>query len=1060
MESKQQHTSFLKLLKGILCVIIFLLANAVLAQTVTISSLDSEGSEVSAGVQDSASFTISMIGGILGEITEVTYSIEAASTSTEINDHDLITGTVILIANGSPVPVLETITVNIIDDNLVELAEDLIVKIEITAGTGSISGPDMFTLKINDNDALGEFMVTTTDAAAAEELQNQGRFLIQLDKGNGTGTTVTLPYTLSSSNGATAADYNVLGQAVLTFPSSDGSSPPTLARAVRIEPIDDAEFEIDEDVIFTLGTPSDVALFSVSTANTGTVIIEDNELCPAGTTAPVLNSNPTTLCDVTSVDLNSFVASMVPIGSSRRFSLFPNPTEAQLLSGTDITAAGAGTYYVLNAAGTGATFCISPSTEIVITFNTSPNSGTAVANLERCNDSGFGPTAIDLDNAINGEDTGGTWTYISGGSGNPGINANNVVNFLNDSSDTYVFEYEVTGIAPCANATTQVSIEVDTCDPCVAGNTPPALNSATETERCDEPTVNLDTFIASVAPPGTMLRWSLIPAPMAAGDLLNTSTVSVSDSYYAVFWDNAAMCASPSTQVDLLLSESPSAGPNANGAACNNSTSAFGPTSVDLDDLLATGVDPGVWAFTSGPAAIVPNGAGVVQFSNAAAGSYVYTYTTNNAVAPCNNDSAVFTITVSDCDPCVAGNVAPVLNPDTSVVACDEFTDTFNDYTTSTPPVGTMLTWSTSSDTSNTNAFITPAEANSPPTLGGTYYGFFYDATNDCASPTLQINLVLNLTPMLTSVNGDDRCGPGTVVLTATASDNATINWYASSTGGGIIGTGSSFTTPIISTSTSYYAEATLNSCASERQQVIATIQQQPSAGIPQNGGNASACSVEANGPTILDLDDLITGEDNGDWVYTSGPVSNFNILSNNILNFEGRPDGAYVFTYTTTGAVGPCMNESSIMSISVNVCDLDTDLDGLFDGVEATLGTDPNNPDTDGDGIDDATEVGPDIENPLDSDVDSNGNPSPDGVIDAVDSQILDLDNDGVVDQLDPSNDNPCLPSRMNGVCDFDMDDVLDIDDPEPDNPCVPNLQHPNCDPLPIDLQVLKTDR
>jgi len=361
MESKQQHTSFVKLLKGILCVIIYLLANTVLAQAVTISSSDSEGSEVSAGVQDPASFTISMIGGILGEITEVSYSIEAASTSTEMNDHDLVAGTVILIANGSPVPVLETITVRIVDDNLVEFGEDLIVKIEITAGTGSISGPDMLTLKISDNDALGEFTVTTTDAAAAEELQNQGRFLIQLDKGNGTGTTVTLPYTLSSSNGATAADYNVLGQAVLTFPSSDGSSPPTLARAIRIEPIDDAEFEIDEDVIFTLGTPSNVTLFSVGTANTGTVIIEDNEPCPAGTTAPVLNSNPTTLCDVTSVNLNSFVASMVPIGSSRRFSLFPNPTEAQLLSGTDITAAGAGTYYVLNAAGTGDA-CDTPDT--------------------------------------------------------------------------------------------------------------------------------------------------------------------------------------------------------------------------------------------------------------------------------------------------------------------------------------------------------------------------------------------------------------------------------------------------------------------------------------------------------------------------------------------------------------------------------------------------------------------------------------------------------------------------------------------------------------------------
>jgi len=52
------------------------------------------------------------------------------------------------------------------------------------------------------------------------------------------------------------------------------------------------------------------------------------------------------------------------------------------------------------------------------------------------------------------------------------------------------------------------------------------------------------------------------------------------------------------------------------------------------------------------------------------------------------------------------------------------------------------------------------------------------------------------------------RCGPGSVSIAATANAGTTINWYAAQAGGTEIGTGSTFTTPINSTSTTYYASA------------------------------------------------------------------------------------------------------------------------------------------------------------------------------------------------------------------------------------------------------------
>src|SRR4051812_48534446 len=87
-----------------------------------------------------------------------------------------------------------------------------------------------------------------------------------------------------------------------------------------------------------------------------------------------------------------------------------------------------------------------------------------------------------------------------------------------------------------------------------------------------------------------------------------------------------------------------------------------------------------------------------------------------------------------------------------------------------------------------------------------------------------------------------------------------------------------------------------------------------------------------------------------------------------------------------------------------------DSDGDGLLDSTETTLGTDPNDADTDNDGTNDGAEVGPNPASPLDTDGD--------GVIDALESSVTDTDGDGVSNQLDPANGNPCVPSSSHAAC------------------------------------------
>lgn len=75
-----------------------------------------------------------------------------------------------------------------------------------------------------------------------------------------------------------------------------------------------------------------------------------------------------------------------------------------------------------------------------------------------------------------------------------------------------------------------------------------------------------------------------------------------------------------------------------------------------------------------------------------------------------------------------------------------------------------------------------------------------------CSAPVATIGVY---NPIVATTTPATRCGVGTVTLGATQTGGNSLNWYAAATGGAPIGSGTSFTTPSISTSTTYYVAAT-----------------------------------------------------------------------------------------------------------------------------------------------------------------------------------------------------------------------------------------------------------
>ncbi len=88
----------------------------------------------------------------------------------------------------------------------------------------------------------------------------------------------------------------------------------------------------------------------------------------------------------------------------------------------------------------------------------------------------------------------------------------------------------------------------------------------------------------------------------------------------------------------------------------------------------------------------------------------------------------------------------------------------------------------------------------------------------------------------ITSVSDDLICDSGSGTLSATAS-NGTVKWYNTITGGTEIASGATFSTPNVTTTKTYYVDATFNGCTTLTRTPVSVVVQQtpiPSANVIQ----------------------------------------------------------------------------------------------------------------------------------------------------------------------------------------------------------------------------------
>lgn len=132
------------------------------------------------------------------------------------------------------------------------------------------------------------------------------------------------------------------------------------------------------------------------------------------------------------------------------------------------------------------------------------------------------------------------------------------------------------------------------------------------------------------------------------------------------------------------------------------------------------------------------------------------------------------------------------------------------------PGVGITGSWNDLSNTGNTSGDYQPK-------------GYILEYGGMPGDPSLQISTSSSITiPTISTISAASSCGSASVTLQATASIGS-VNWYSDATGGTLLHSGPSYTTPTLSSTVAYYVDAFPIGCATAiRVPVVATINEIP----------------------------------------------------------------------------------------------------------------------------------------------------------------------------------------------------------------------------------------
>ncbi len=344
----------------------------------------------------------------------------------------------------------------------------------------------------------------------------------------------------------------------------------------------------------------------------------------------------------------------------------------------------------------------------------------------------------------------------------------------------------------------------------------------------DAPTANnaticsgSNTTLTATAPGGTYNWYDSVSGgtPLFTGASFTTTNLTSTTTYYVQTTVNG--CTSARTAVTVTVNPIPDA-PTASGTTvCKGNTATLTAT--------APGGIYNWYDVASGGIPLSTNASFTTPFLSSTTTYYVET-----TVNGCTSSRTAVTVTV---------NPIPAAPTASNATICSGSNTTL----TAIAPGGTYEWYAAASggtSLANNASFTTP-------NLTSTTTYYVRTTVNGCISPRTAVTVTVNPIPVAPTASDATICSGNTATLTATGS-TGTYEWFDVASGGTLLSTNASFTTPFLSSTTTYYVETTVNGCTSPRTAVTVTVNPIPAAPIASDlticSGNTA--TLTANGST------------------------------------------------------------------------------------------------------------------------------------------------------------------------------------------------------------------
>uniref|UniRef100_UPI002869F71F choice-of-anchor L domain-containing protein n=1 Tax=Flavobacterium sp. TaxID=239 RepID=UPI002869F71F len=531
--------------------------------------------------------------------------------------------------------------------------------------------------------------------------------------------------------------------------------------------------------------------------------------------------------------------------------------------------------------------CVDDTADVTITIHAQPNAGVA-GNDTICDSS---TTMINLYGLISGEQTGGTWTRLTGTGGT--FDAINGTFTPAVGATDSTFQYEIAGTSPCVNSSSVATIYIHA--------QPDAGTAAAPLLVCDNSNTAIDLFgLISGEQLGGV--WTRVIGTGGIFDAIAGTFTPTPGAISSVFDYNIVgtfPCVDDNSQVSIAVIASPNAGNDGVTTVCDSSTAA-----INLYNLITGGQAGGTWTRLTGTGGIFNALLGTFTPAPGAITS-TFRYTVNG-VLPCPNDTSDVIININ-AQPNAGVNGAPIEVCENSTTAIDLYSLINGEQSGGT---WTRLT--------GLGGIFDATNATFTPSLGATNSTFNYEisGTLPCVNSSSIATINVNAQPDAGVDGSTGICDSSTIAIdlySLITAEQSGGTWARSTGSGGLFNSVLGTFTPLsgATSSTFTYSLIGTSPCSNDSSLATVNINAQPNAGLD---GSTAICDSSS---VLIDLYGLIAGEQTGGiWSRTSGTGGTFDAANGTFIPGVGATTS--IFKYTLIGT-SPCLDDDSLATVNIN---------------------------------------------------------------------------------------------------------------------------------------------